>query len=164
MANNASPRDLDHFPEDMPFQRRQWMFERVSWAVMAIVLILATLGFAGPGPLSHRSVSTSDGNLRVEYHRFIRYQTSYEVEIHLRQNGGQPSVSIARDYLKEVEVQFINPQPLAVSGDAEWITYTFAGADVQAIFTFESQRFGPSKLKLKTGDQKTLELKQFVFP
>ena len=42
------------------------MFERVSWAVMAIVLILATLGFAGPGPLSHRRVSTSDGNLRID--------------------------------------------------------------------------------------------------
>lgn len=130
---------------------------------MAVVLILATLGFAGPGPLSHRRVSTSDGNLRVEYHRFIRYQTPYEVDVDLRQNGGQASVSIARDYLKEVEVQFINPQPVAVSEDAEWITYSFRGSDVEAIFTFESQRFGSSKLKLKTGDQQTLELKQFVF-
>jgi hypothetical protein len=164
MRNNAAPRDLDHFPQDMPFQRRQWVFERVSWVVMGTVILLAALGFAGPGPLSHRSVATPDGSLRIEYHRFIRYQTPYEVTFCLRQTASDTSVSIARDYLRDLEVQFVNPQPAIVSGDGQWITYTFRGSDVQAVFTFESQRFGPSTLRLKAGDQQSLELNQFVFP
>ncbi|MDQ6718742.1 MAG: hypothetical protein M3Z17_10420 [Gemmatimonadota bacterium] len=39
--------------EDMNFQRRTWMVQRVGWAIMILVCIAALFGVFGKGPLSN---------------------------------------------------------------------------------------------------------------
>jgi hypothetical protein len=36
--------------EDLPFQRREWLVERVAWGVMALLIVAALLGLFGTGP------------------------------------------------------------------------------------------------------------------
>lgn len=38
--------------EDVKFQNRWWVFERIAWVFMALLLLAALLGLLGPGLLS----------------------------------------------------------------------------------------------------------------
>jgi hypothetical protein len=70
-ANLQRHGDLE-IPEDLPFQRREWVAERVAWAVMALLIAGALLGFFGTGPLSRTTAGDEAGPLWLEYERFAR--------------------------------------------------------------------------------------------
>ena len=36
--------------EDRAYQRREWRFERIGWAVMAALLMAGLIGLLGDGP------------------------------------------------------------------------------------------------------------------
>ncbi|HEV2128712.1 MAG TPA: hypothetical protein VGR22_08850, partial [Thermomicrobiales bacterium] len=68
--------------EDIEFQEREWKVQRVGWALMLVVIVLALVGLFGTGPLSAVEREADDGTLVLEYQRFVRH-------------GGRTTFSIA---------------------------------------------------------------------
>ena len=65
-------RDLE-ISEDIVFQRRSWVMQRVGWGLMALFLATGPTGAFGVGPLSSTSAIRED--LKVSYERFPRAAT-----------------------------------------------------------------------------------------
>lgn len=59
--------------DDRAFQEKFWTFQRVAWALMALILLAALAGTTGSGgPLAHAEASGPGGS--IEYPRIARWQ------------------------------------------------------------------------------------------
>src|SRR5438132_10216237 len=56
--------------EDMQFQQRSWLFERIGWIMLALVVAAALAGVFFHGPASHVRDRNADNSVAVEYERF----------------------------------------------------------------------------------------------
>ena len=77
--------------EDMRFQRRSWIAERVGWAVLIVLALIGLIGAFGTGPLSWQTAS--GGSLSVEYERFQRITRLARFTFDVRAQGG-PEVQL----------------------------------------------------------------------
>src|SRR6266851_10114867 len=64
--------DSRNYPvrEDMRLQDAFWAWERATWAVIAIIVLIALTGLFAHGPLSERTVA--EAGLSLTYERFQR--------------------------------------------------------------------------------------------
>lgn len=58
--------------EDLSFQRRAWIMQRVAWTIMLLLTIAALLGAFGRGTLSSARVTSPGSVMSAEYERFAR--------------------------------------------------------------------------------------------
>src|SRR5262245_27034078 len=56
--------------EDMAFQRRMWIVQRIGWALLGIISLAALCGPFGYGILSKRTATGAE--MSIEYERFER--------------------------------------------------------------------------------------------
>jgi hypothetical protein len=70
----GSRRGID-IDEDMAFQRRTWIAERIGWSLFGLVLVAAALGLFGTGPLAETEATSPDGSVGLRYERFARTAT-----------------------------------------------------------------------------------------
>jgi len=78
MARTKKVGDLQ-INEDMEFQRRSWIVQRVGWLVFALVILLAALGLFGDGILSDAKAGQEEGALWLEYPRFKRFEDEFQM-------------------------------------------------------------------------------------
>ena len=69
MSEHHRVGDLE-ISQDLTFQRRSWIVQRVGWVMLALLILAALGGLFGPGPLSRARAGPHDGPLWVEYQRF----------------------------------------------------------------------------------------------
>jgi hypothetical protein len=118
--------------EDVGFQRKEWRFERIGWAAMALLVLAALAGLLGPGPLSHATAGEEGSALWVGYERFAHRSAPTTLEIHAGPNtaqAGQLRLWLGRDVIAGNQVQSIQPEPQQVSTAGDRIVYTFAVDD-----------------------------------
>jgi hypothetical protein len=116
-------KDFD-IEEDAGFNFKEEKIRRISWVILALVLVMALVGFWGNGLLSSRSITT--GNCRLSYDYFLRLGRSSELNFRI---GTKPSekvkVSISRDYFKSIELESILPFPLYSTSDEYELSFFF---------------------------------------
>ena len=56
----------------LPFHHKEWIFQRLGWAVMSLFLAAAAAGLLGPGGLSR--ASAGDSRARLAYANALRSQ------------------------------------------------------------------------------------------
>jgi hypothetical protein len=111
--------------EDLAFDRRQWRVQRVSWAVLAVLLLLGLLGVFGNGPLS--DAVASDGALHVTYERFAHAQAPTTVNIRVSAPGTNPvRLAIDHRYLDALSIEHIRPPPLRAESRGDDDIFEFA--------------------------------------
>jgi hypothetical protein len=169
-ANLQRHGDLE-IPEDLPFQRREWLIERVAWAVMALLIAAALLGLFGTGPLSRTTAGDKAGPLWLEYERFARLLAPAPLRVHLgpgAERDGIVRVWIDRRYIDSLELQQVTPQPDSTEVGVERLIFTFRRADGEgaAAITFNMR---PSRVGILFGhvglvNGPALSLQQFVYP
>ena len=103
MAESKRVGDLE-VHEDLMFQRRSWLVQRVGWIAMALVLLATLVGlFGGAGLLGGEAKAGSkDAMVSVSYERFLRYMKPTTLQIQLSQEAGKEgkvSVWLDREYL-----------------------------------------------------------------
>jgi hypothetical protein len=96
--------------EDLTFQRRSWVMQRVGWVVMTLVMLAALVGlFGGAGALGGEAqASSEDAAVSVSYERFLRFMKPTTLQIQLSQEAGKErkvSIWLEREYLDEFQVQ-----------------------------------------------------------
>ena len=123
--------------EDLSFQRKEWVAQRVGIGVLALFLIAAVLGFTGSGgPFSRAETSDASGALRVEYERIVRRGAQSTITLHSR--GGKPgprSFWVSTDYFKSIDLELVVPDPEAVTAEGDRYVYTIRSTRSDATVT-----------------------------
>ena len=168
MRSSSLKASLD---SELPFQRKQWLIERIGWTVMA-VLILCALGggLGGGGPMSNAEVVAVDGSARVRFEKFARQLTPNTVEISVTQppDGRSAQLHVSGSYLSSMAVKSITPQPDATTVADNGYVFAFKrapGAGITKIhLQLEPQRMGTATGWLAINNGEKLAINQFVFP
>ena len=171
--NNPDPDDLQSrnypVPEDMALQRKVWRFERVGWYALLVLIGLSLAGLFSSGPLSTREVRSADGQLRVEYQRFLRNGASDGLVIHVQGKAQEPlEVELSGELLRGFNIEMLQPQPLkaraAGEGVSVWMQSDNAGHAVLYL-TLRSDTMGSVETQVsrpKTGA--SVRFSQFIYP
>jgi hypothetical protein len=154
---------------DLPFQRRQWVAERIGWTVMAVLLLAALTGILGRGPLSKAQASHPDGLLTLEYEWLARFQAPSELRVHLRPAPAAEEVfvSIPQSYLEGISVQEIEPEPASVRLGGDHLAYRFlvepGTQSMEVRFRVKMETVGRLAGSVASEDV-SVSFRQFIFP
>ena len=155
-----SPKREIDLQDDLKFTRGDWKIERVGWAALAAFLAAGFLGLLGPGLFSRVS---ADGPLSVEYERFSRLMN--EEEIRVRLSPGDRSLWVENRFLDGVRIRSMTPEPASVKAEPGWTVYTFeAAGDVDALLEVEPRKAGRSEGRFGVSPDRTVAVRQFVYP
>ena len=157
--------------QDLDFQRRCWTVQRIGWIVMALLVLSALLGLFGRGLFSHAVVRDPSIPLSVEYERFGRYQSPLTLSLHLNpgvSRDGKVGLWFSQDFLRDVQIQSIVPQPDRAELSQSGTIYLFGlaqpnqGGDV--IVHFEAQAIGALSGKVGLTESRSIAFTQWIYP
>lgn len=103
-----------HDTEDPRFQRREWTVERVWWAVLALLVVMALLGVFSAGPLSETTTGGPDAGVEVEHERFVRDTGKSTWTIRVQPEAVQnqkATVFISDELAQAMQIQNVAPAP-----------------------------------------------------
>jgi hypothetical protein len=156
--------------EDLAFVRRSWRLQRAGWVAMGTILVLAVAGVLGSGPLSRRSV-TLPGLLRVDYHRFARYEAPQTLTVRLEPAAAGPEARlwVDRRYLEDVRLESVTPPPSRVEAAADRLVFVFplrrAGEPATISFALQAARIGTTAGRVGLdGAEGVATFRQLVYP
>jgi len=179
--------------QDMKLQRKVWKFQRIGIICLVLFLVIAALGGFGSGPLSHAKGGGIEHGARIAYNRIMRYQSpdklSFErvvvdrrpaqqknAAVKTTELGEEMRIWIERDYLDNVRIERIEPQPVSTEIDEDRLIYRFAARrklnsagqfePVPGKVVFHLQANKPGRLQGKAGinEGKPIEFTQLVMP
>ncbi len=170
MANNQRVGDLE-IDQDLDYQQQSWIIQRIAWLVMGLVILAGLLGVFGTGLLSNAKVGKQTDPLWLEYGRFERFQSPTKLRLHFSPNAGQAGkirVWFKRNYLENVQLQQVTPEPESVEAQSDRFIYTFANPKpnqpTTVTFYLEPDQIGvlSGSVGLETGSP--LPFNQLVYP
>ena len=152
--------------EDMRFQRRSWIAERVGWSVLLLLMLVGLSGAFGIGPLSWQTAS--GGSLSVQYERFQRITRLARFTFTANaQKGSETQLHLSRGFQDDFEVSDIQPQPARSAAGADGLTLTFATQGDTAgriVIWAHSRRYGKSDITARIGNEAPVPFWVFVYP
>jgi hypothetical protein len=143
---------------------------RTGITVFTAVLFAAFVGLLGRGPLSHATASSTDGNLHVDYCRFVRYEAPERLDIRLAAefiNAGEVQLQLSKEFVEQVEMQSIEPEPTSTASGSEHFTYTVRldknrPGSIRVRFT--PHHFGRLKFQVGVAAGPTVHAQHFAYP
>jgi hypothetical protein len=154
--------------DDPRFHRRMWRTQRVGWAAMVVITLVALTGLLGPGPLS-TAVTAHPGGLRVEHPRFARADAPRSVRVHLPVSSPQPGgyrVALGRPFLDRVRIEKVVPEPIATeTASDDRVAYVFAGAAAPVVtFHFTPRGMGVVRAEISAPGTPAVPIWMLVYP
>lgn len=166
MAEPLTVRDMD----DIEFQRKEWIVERVGWVALLAFLVAAATGIFGIGPVSETSAEADDGTMEVHYERFLRNVGTATMTVSIRPSAveaGKARLYISRDLLAGWRMQNVSPAPSTESSSEQWLIYEFdvlGDTPPQVEFLYRGDGFGPHGGAVRAGDGAPVHVSQFIYP
>ncbi len=149
----------------------EWRLQKVGWAVMAVVVALALLGVFGTGPLSWTRASAPDGSVEVEYQRFVRNGGDSTISIRVpasQVHNGEARLWLANEYLGNVEVNHIVPEPRSQVAQGEGVLMIFEVADaatgLEATISATGDAVGIQSVRLAVAGGAPVDFWQLYYP
>lgn len=160
--------DLD---QDLKFQRREWLFQRVGWLLWVALIVAGLAGLVGPGPLSSNTAATPDGRLVVNYNRYVHRHHPTQFKLTIQPESEQDEsvrLHVSQPLLERIQISRIEPEPASSQLTADGVWYEFncepGTKTLQAVFHLEHGEIGRGTGQLQlTGDQ-PLNASFFVYP
>lgn len=146
MPDTLHSQDI-HLEQDIAHQRREWKVERLGWAIMALVILLAFLGlFGGAGIfLTERKPMVGEANVFLEYLRFIRNRSNSVLRIHFSPGKGAAASSqvwLDEDYMRKFQLEQIIPRPDRVEAVDDRLIFHFEGQPRTVTFYLRADTMG----------------------
>jgi len=156
--------------QDLAFERRQWSVQRVGWGVGALIIVAALLGVFGSGPLSAATAGDEE-TLVVHFQRFVRHKGQGELVVKVGPNqasAGQVELWLTTEYLGEIDLQGISPEPDEVRSAGDRQVFVFLVDDPAQLLEVTITYF-PTGLGRVSGaaglvDGATVSFTQFGYP
>jgi hypothetical protein len=155
--------------EDLEFERREWVVQRVAWVICLLILVAGFIGLLGSGPLSQ--AETSAGPLTLEYDRFVR-KISPTV-FHLRIDSSAAvdqriGVWLDQAVVDKFDIAQIIPEPVDAEAGSDRVVYYFGVAESAPIseITFDVQpsEAGMTRSRLGLVDGPEIDFDQLIYP
>ncbi|MGI4829466.1 MAG: hypothetical protein ACRYFU_14915 [Janthinobacterium lividum] len=156
--------------EDLAFQRRWWLFERVIWSFFALVLVMTMLGCFGRGYFARTEGHSADNEIRAKYDRIQRTGTPSDITVVLGSQAvrdGQVHLFVSESLISKLGAQRISPQPERTYVGDKGLTYVFPALQPPVTVIFSVEPSGPGKFPftLTVPDtQASLEAQVYVVP
>jgi hypothetical protein len=157
--------------QDLPHERLEWKIERVGWVLMALVLLTALAGLLGPGPLSRATAGQTGSPLCVHYNRLARHQAPELLRVQIgpgMARDGTVRVWLSREYVQNIKLDNIVPEPESVEAGPERFTYAFNLSEAEQpttlMFHFEPNAFGRAPAVLGVDGGPEVAFTQFIYP
>lgn len=139
-----------HYPvqENMRFQKRSWIVERLGWLVLLAIAVVGLSGVFGNGPASWAHVS--DRTFAVSYERFQRATRTSSFVFDLGPGGaGERTLHLSAPFQRDFEFTSIQPPPSRSKTDRDGIDLTFAappGAAGRVVIWAHARSYGLSRI------------------
>ena len=154
---------------DDRFLQRQWVVQRVGWAAMLLIIVLAILGIFGTSPLATTidSQDVDDAHYEVEHARFSRYQLldRMHVRVHAPSATGEElTLSFSREWVENNGIRGSTPEADGGGAGADGGTYTFKVDDwsqpITVAFEYETRKAfrNPGMLTITAGEGEPVQL------
>jgi hypothetical protein len=156
-------------PEDMEFQQRNWAVERIGWAAMAALVLLALLGLFAGGPLGAATAASDDGALRVEYERFARRTARSHFTVLTPRGiaGGETAIRIGPRFAEFYDIESLQLHPMRSAAGAAGLELAFAPAaagDLMVPIAARARRFGIVRIEIAVEGGGRVEFTQLIYP
>ena len=162
-ANRTHP-----IQEDMQFQRRSWVAERIGWVVMGVLLVVGLAGVFFHGPLSRTTARDAGESMAIEYERFAHKTAITHFVIRISPPlPDQVLVRLGPSFTNMHDVDSIEPRPVRSSGGTYGLELVFArsgAGDVIAHIAARPKRFGFMSLHVEVEGRGALNIAQLVYP
>jgi hypothetical protein len=154
--------------EDMTFQRRFWIVERVCWALLGLLVCLALLGLFSHGPLSERRIATPDNSVTVRYERFQRITRLARFTMTLPATGENSArLRLGPSFQDTYEITSLQPAPQSSSAGPTGLELTFAApraGDLTVAIWAHPHRAGLVAMSVQAADKAPAEFSIFIYP
>lgn len=156
---------------DLPFERRWWRLQRISWVILSLLLLAGVAGLFGHGPLSRATVHPLGSALEVRYDRLARRETPSLLELRVETSAlvsGRVRIRLNRELVDRMQLKQIVPTPLSsepLADGARFIFQTDPSRDA-AFIVFSENPTTPGLVDAEVtieGEQ-PVRFRQFVYP
>jgi hypothetical protein len=166
MSSDLSVRDVDR----IDFQRKEWVFLRFGWGLLAVFLIAAMLGVFGRGYVSRATATSPDGALSIQYDHFTHYLGPTTLKLHAGAaavEGGKLTLHIDRELAQEWQIQQVTPQPSTESSSRTELIYQFdvLGDSPPVVkIEYRGDDMGTNQGTIRAGSGAAVHLWQLTYP
>ncbi|MES2605445.1 MAG: hypothetical protein V4603_10945 [Pseudomonadota bacterium] len=154
--------------EDLCQQEKLWKIERISWGVLLLIVIAALAGLLGHGYLSKRTAGSAEAGFTIEYQRFERHQLQSQFTLQLTPEAVQQGTTrllVGRDFMREMEITSIEPQPVRNELAGRFLLYEFdTSAAGAVVFHFLPVGFGSVQLEVGLEARPLQSFPMLVYP
>jgi hypothetical protein len=161
-------RDSRDYPvlENMRLQNAFWAWERATWVVLAIILLIALTGLFAHGPLSERTVG--DVGLSLTYERFQRVTALARLTARISvSSGDEASLTLSPAFADNFQISDIEPRPLrstAGPGGLELVFQAPAAGELSLVIWAHPRSFGYFDLSAAASREGRVAFSILVYP
>jgi hypothetical protein len=161
-------RDSRDYPvlENMRLQNAFWAWERATWVVLAIILLIALTGLFAHGPLSERTVG--DAGLSLTYERFQRVTALARLTARISvSSGDEASLTLSPAFADNFQISDIEPRPLrstAGPGGLELVFQAPAAGELSLVIWAHPRSFGYFDLSAAASREGRVAFSILVYP
>lgn len=151
------------------FTQREWLLERVGWAVLAAFVVAGLIGAFGWGPLTTVTAVSEDGTLTVEYQTVGHHEADDSVRILVASDAavdGKVTVELTGPWVSGVDVSSVTPAPSTEYAITEGVALEFdvePGAETQVTIIYRASGYWGIDAHATVGDE-SVHFSQFVLP
>lgn len=154
--------------EDMRWQRRESVIQRIGEYVLIVIVILGACGLFSKGILSDGQAQSADGSVSIRYERFGRIDSNMNLRIRVApQSGERFTVTLGSGALDDLQIQTLQPQPQqAITRDNTLqLTYASEAAEGHVIWLgIQPQAAGRVALSVHVNHQVPVKVSQWIYP
>ena len=157
-----------HYPvqENMRFQKRSWIVERVGWLVLTAFAIVGLSGVFGNGPASW--THARGGALAVSYERFERATRTASFTFDLAPAPAtERTLHLSAAFQRDFELTSIQPPPLRSTTGRDGVDLTFAaqaGAAGRVVIWAHARSYGLSSITAALDGGPSVPFWVFAYP
>jgi hypothetical protein len=155
-------------PEDMRFQNVFWAVERVFWALLAVVPLIALTGIFAHGALSDKTAAAPNSSLSLEYERFQRQSvvTRFVVRIPASRSD-EIWLRLSPSFQRTYEIQSMQPEPARSTAGTEGLDLFFHApktGELVALIWGTPRQFGMVKLQAEADSGGPIDFPVLIYP
>jgi hypothetical protein len=152
--------------ENMRLQNAFWAWERTTWVVLAIIVLIALTGLLAHGPLSERTAA--DAGLSLTYQRFQRVTALARLTARISvPSGDEASLTLSPVFADNFQISDIEPRPLrstAGPGGLEFVFHAPAAGELSLVIWAHPRSFGFFDLFAAAGPGDRVAFSILVYP
>jgi hypothetical protein len=154
--------------EDMQFQQRSWLMERIGWSALTLVVLAALGGVFFHGPASYARARNADNSLAVQYERFAhKTALTYFTIRATAPIANELMIRLSPAFADTHSIESIQPPTLRGSSGTYGLDLVFprsATGDVAVHIAARPKRFGVMSLHIEATGRGSLNLVQLIYP